>query len=369
MRLFLSFLVLSLICPTLAHAWRVDTCKGRIRGMQEPRTFLLDRCNIPVFSDRYNDIAYVASQWNSIGGVKDVFRVVTDDDDCKLEGDDVIAFVDGDFIDGYAGSTSWDTRVCGITDRADGRFYDIKIYISTSNFNIGPSTPLADYQTVRSVLFHEMGHALGAKHDTRGFPNMMWDPSNAPRVGNFNRDGKRNDAVDSLLPDDIDFASTWYGEEGGGQDVAISGQTWTPSVFDTTNVRPINLNVSRTITMCPGQTQTVGFSHMILGKNDVPCSTPYVIKFLLSPDRYIEWYDYEVASWSVCGNRGERFVNTATFQIPSNMPSGTYNLGALVDPAGVRNEEREGNNGIDFAVNVKVQSLCFGAISFRNWGW
>lgn len=358
--IFFLLVALVLTIPAGASAWKVNTCNGKVTGMRTNRTFTIDSCNIPFGSERYKAVVDSAAAWNRIAGVHDRINLVMKNHGCKIQDDDVIVFVPRQRIDGNSGFINYEEKRCGVGDN-DGRRYDFKIYIA-EDLDVNPATPNTRHQTVRQVLFHEFGHALGAEHDRRGVPNMMWDPGPPPTLANSPVEGLPKALhAEALLPDDIDFALKWHGGDGTYVEYDIAaGAQW----FNATDLRGELLNPpSQPESVCLGWGTSVNISHWITGGRPFSCTRNdkveawIVLSRVTGPSDHISNRDRNVQTWSLCGDPGQSFQNTARFTIPWDLTPGTYRVGFIIDPNNRVRETDERNNAVDLG-KVLVVNYC-----------
>ncbi|MBS0149456.1 MAG: matrixin family metalloprotease [Nitrospira sp.] len=199
------------------------------------------------------------------------------------------------------------------------------------NSNLSWSTGSVTYSNLGSpynfelVALHELGHALGLKHEDQWMATMnSYYPNSGPFGYYKDADANADDraGIRSLYPDgttETDVAGSAFKRTGTGTSGLVSSPAW---AYRGTNV-------------------TIEFSFANLST----ATQTFDIGFYLSTNDFISTSDTLLATnYGAWGSAGFAGTFSRTLYIPSWITPGTYYLGFLIDPSNVKAESNESNN-------------------------
>ena len=251
-------------------------------------------------------------------------------------------WVNGDGINdvAYTYDYGWGSGTLGVTitryDACAWPFWDGSINETDVFFNPSVSwnkstqpSPTSSGTSLALVAVHELGHALGLKHENRWMATMNSYYPNSGVLGSvYDPDPHADDTLaDRYL----------YGAYGSTHDVALS-------IYRRTGTGTSGI-IPRPIYAAKGYTKTLTFT--ISNRGNIHES--YVlVRFYASTNNYISTADRYLgaaAYWMSPGFEGTVSVNVV---IPTNLTTGYYYLGFLADPYNAIPETDEGNNRLAY---------------------
>jgi hypothetical protein len=326
-------------------------------GIRSAKTYRLNRCSISSGGTREGDVLHGFNEWNNIYGVYDRFKWTDGSSACSIttgDGKWDVAYASGSSIDGANGVTKKIVEACvwPYFGFADGGLDEADILISsTASFDTGTTACDTENQTPRrGTIIHEMGHALGMKHDNR-FMSVMH-----ASAGPGNTHGKYcGSHAMAPHPDDVAFAIKYHGSGNNSWEFGASGFR----LFG--GNRTLTLP-NETVSVCPGDSVFYRWSWGNRGTRNVSSSNPVHAKIVLSSNRTISNFDTAVAWWNVWGAQGWFGTHSGNFTVPSSVSyNTTYYIGAYVDYDN-RFSETHGNNNTTYLarrVYVRPSSQCW----------
>ena len=196
-------------------------------------------------------------------------------------------------------------------------------------------SPLAGNRiSFESVALHELGHVLGLSHQNDRISIMNKYYPNCGALGYYNQWEPHADdraGVRFLYPDEtteVDIAASVYKNDGGSSDIV------TPNVY-----------VQR------GHWIDFEFTIDNLGTSRID----YDIAYYISTNNYISTSDGLLATSSgAWANSGASATYTVSLYIPTDISTGTYYLGFIVDSNHNNSESNEYNNFVAVPQEVYV---------------
>jgi hypothetical protein len=182
-----------------------------------------------------------------------------------------------------------------------------------------------------SVAIHEFGHALGFNHENRIFSNMN---SHYPNGGPQGR-------VQGVHMEDTQGLIYLYGTAGQRLDVASFGVSVTNNSSNQSVDTP--LNSFSTAYVAPGGSLKMRFG--VQNTGNVPASNVQV-HWYLSTNNYVSTGDIKLPAYTSYSTLSTWGQHEVTNTIPSNLATGTYYLGFIVDPYNTITEADENNNSM-----------------------
>ena len=209
-----------------------------------------------------------------------------------------------------------------------GKIKEVDVLFNPA-FTWGNATNPTSFYPYNSTMvgIHELGHAMGMKHedDTMSVLNTYY-----PGAGPI---GESNDVHPHA--DDVGGARSGYGTSGSPRDLAVS------------NREPAGAgNISPPSTIYRSSNATFKFT---LENRGTVNETSVGVKFYLSTDRNISTSDYYLGSAGFSMNNATSSTKSVTVNIPSSIPGGYYYFGVIADPENYIGETDEGNNRIAHA--------------------
>lgn len=342
-----GLVVVAALWSVPAFAWSTRTCNGKVRGMTSAKTYRLNRCSISAGGTREGDVLHGMDEWNAIYGMYDRFNHTSGSTSCSITtGDGKWDFGYSSSIDGANGVTK--IRMNGCTwSWSDGDYKEADILISSINsFDTGTTACDTESQTPRrGTILHEMGHALGMKHDSR-FMSLMHSSSGAG-----NTHGKYCGAhTMAPHPDDVDFGLTYHGSGNASWEFGASG-------FRLSGGNRTLTMSSGTTYVCPGDSVSYTWSYGNRGTRSLTSSNRASTKILLSTNTTISSFDTSVHNWTVYTGRGGFSTLSSSFTVPSSLSwNTTYYIGVWIDDDGDFSETYENNNTTHLARRIRVRS-------------
>jgi hypothetical protein len=337
-----------------AAAWSADTCNSLVRGLRSDITFRLNRCTIPVGSEREEAIIYARGEWAFIAGTKlgTRMRLGSGSNSCTItlgNGTSEVAFVPTGNIDNAAGLARIRRKTCvplgfGEVTEADVFVAD---YLPTGRIS-NASTTLG----ARETAIHEFGHVLGMNHNDAGM-TVMCTANTCGKLAEHFYWGQLAYGAESTFPDDAHFAASVYGNAPSEGNQNLSASPWT---FSDGHSRRI-FNSTSTLTRCPGQTATTTVSHGSKGRLPVQQSAPFEGRIVLSTDSTIGTDDPAVSFFNLWGSTGQFFTNQFSFVVP-NLSPGTYHVGFIINGNAAFSEDTYGDNALYTRRRITIPSGC-----------
>lgn len=359
---YISIFVVMFFCLDYAMAWECETCDGRIyKGMRGAETFRLDRCSIPSGTLREQDFIFAMTEWNNIFGMEYRFGWTDGTTNCTIttgDGNWDLAVVDRSEIDGANGHIEirYSPCVWPYWEMMDGDLREADIFIASSDLDVGATLcNTNDQSTRRGVILHELGHALGMKHEDSKMSLM--NPSSGPgnSHGKYcsNNIGSSDDHTSAPHPDDIEFGFTYHKLDG----YFVSYDAGASAFYYNTSTHKRELTTAtEIIEVCPGNSVWYRWSWGNRGYNTMSY-TYNKAKIVLSTNDYISSYDIPVQSWGIGAGQGVFSTWSSTFTVPTSVVYGQeYYIGVIVDYNDAYDEYYETNNITYLARKIKIKN-------------
>lgn len=349
-----AVLLLSTTVVQPAHAWRTDTCDGKLhKGQRKQRTYRLDRCSLPAGSLAEQDVLYGMREWNNVTGMYDRLAWTDGNTTCSIttgDGHWDVAMAASANIDNAWGLRKARYRACvwPYWGSLGGGLRESDILIASDlPFETGDSACDSTEVARRGTIIHEFGHALGLKHDNRAMSVM-----NNTGTTRGNNHGKYcGPHKDAPHPDELDFAFKYHRSDRTSFDLAASG------FFLDANGRRSLTMAAGTTSVCPGDSLDYSFSIANRGTESVTQDNPANWKVVLSTNNIISNFDLDIAFGTVWLTRGGFWVASYSTTIPASAIAGqTYFLGAIVDHDSRFSEYYENNNATYLGRRVRIRN-------------
>lgn len=317
------------LTTTTGMAYNVLMCGATHLGIESNITMYIDRCQAPAGSSQDSDFQNAVYTWNVLQGVADRFTVSTTNSNCtqgNMQGNLRNDYQFNANLGGLAGLawyTGYPTGTC-----SDGE-WDVLI-AQGQTAGVPPIATNGVYRRV--VMTHELGHVLGAAHESTNGPPATMAPfqpgpvmggSSAERSGVFGDDSNYARAYHSSGLTSNDLAASAWRRNGGAHDLPIppnGGWQWGCA----------GATVSYTGTWTNKGTQA------LFGKK---------LYVYLSNDDIITNTDTLVQTWTINSNPGFTDTWSSSFAIPAGLPTYVnYKIGIIVDPLFEVSESNENNN-------------------------
>ena len=328
-RIALGFALLFVVAD-LAHAYSYRTCNGnRIRWNSQWTNMYISTTSFPAGSSWDSRLQNAMWHWNNVKGSTFDYYVGRDTNGTHNSNNGVNeVYLDNSLSGSTLGVTltryhcywffGWHYGI----DETDIGFNNNKSW-STGTYSY--SNPTGSPFNFESVALHELGHAIGLKHENRWMATMNayypnsgpfgyykeWDPFGDDRLaGRF------------MYPDsttEVDVAGSPLKRTGSGTSNLVSSPNWA--------YRGSNVTIEFTFSNLSTSTQS------------------FDIGFYLSTNSYISTYDTLLGTnYGAWGSAGYTGTFSRTLYVPSWVSPGTYYLGFLVDKNGALSEADENNN-------------------------
>jgi CARDB protein len=340
-----SFLLVSLT-STLSSAYDALMCGATHLGIDVNTTFFTDQCNVPPGSAAEADFQNATYTWNKLRGVYDRFGVALGNTNCaavSLQGNNRSDYQHQQNLGGLVG-LAW------YTGYPSGTCSDAEWDVLTAN---GPTQGVPPVATngiyMRTILVHELGHVLGAAHETSGlntFPASMAAFQPGPVIGGGSGGIDRS----GVMGDDMLFARAYHGVTDSSSDVAASA--WIRNGQAHSLPVPPNGGFQWG---CAGTMVT--YKGTVFNKGNAYVSTKLYV--YLSLNESITTNDVLVQTWTFSANPGWSTTLESSFPIPSSLTEYTnYKIGIFVDPLNEVNEVSEANNTAFFFGTGVMRTPC-----------
>ena len=338
----LTLAVLSLAASPV-QAWNYDKCSGDNRVWDgDTIGFRPSSVSFPSGSAWRTSLEAAKNGWNLYApGSKFDFSFSYNSATSYSSGDDVNSIM-------ISSSYDWGQYTMGVALTRykacvwpfwGGKIKEVDVlfnpaYTWTNTTNPGP-TYFANNSTM--VGIHELGHAMGLKHedDVMAVMNTYY-PGSGPI-------GESNDVHPHA--DDVGGARSGYGTSGTVRDFAASLRERKSSGSFGDIVPPSTVYRSTPAT----------FKFTLENRGTVN-ETSVGVKFYLSTDRDITTSDYYLGSAGFSINNAIATTKSVTVTIPASVPAGNYYFGVRIDPDNYIAESDEGNNRIAMARRTYVSA-------------
>jgi hypothetical protein len=318
----------------ISAAYDVLMCGATHLGIESNTTFNIDRCTVSAGSAAETDFQNAEYTWNKLRGVYDRFSDQAGNTNCtaNLQGNSQSDYQDQQDLGGLA-ALAW------YSGYLDGSCSDGEWDVLTANGATPGVPPVATSGIYRRViLVHELGHVLGAAHESSSaFPASMAAYQPGPVIGG----GAGGIDRSGVMGDDMLYARAYHGVANSSHDLAVSA--WIRNGGSHSLPIPPNGGFQWG---CAGA--TVSYTATFLNKgNSYTAAKMYIY---LSLNETITTSDILVQTWDTTSNPGWSYTWTSSFQIPSSLTEySTYKIGVFVDPLDEVSEVSESNNTAFFS--------------------
>lgn len=353
MKLALTIGLLSTLAAGSAQAYVLRTCSGtEVKWSAETLGLRLSTTGFPVGSWR-TAMDTVVSRWNDNPSDFD-FTVAT-------YADSSVALSNGQSEVWWSSDTDYSPAVTFVTYNCGSNTYseaDIIFYSSSGSPGGGytSSTSFLDVSSYEGSLrpfhttaMHEMGHALGLKHEADEYNIMGEDWNHIHRNGDTTRAYAGEDACDGAVDlygidtgEDI-AVSHWKYDGDSGSD-GYSDHTRTV-IYDTSDVvlsSTTNLDGEKAYRVSPGDRIKVEFTYENLGSTT---KSP-VCGIYLSTNNYISTLDDRLGGSTPTIGRADVYTKTTTVTIPVGTALGEAWIGVVCDENYAISEITSTNNAV-----------------------
>jgi hypothetical protein len=321
-------LALGLFACSEVQAYTYRTCEGNaIKWNSWWSNMYISTVSMPPGSTWDSRLQNAMWHWNNVKGSGFNFYVGRDTDGSHSSGNGVNEVYFDSSLSGALAVTStryhcyWLFGYHYGIDETDIGFNTNYAWTTAAYSYANPSGSPYNFE---SVALHELGHALGLKHeDTRMATLNSYYPNSGPLGSNREWDPLGDDrlGVRALYPDgttEVDIAGSALKRIGVGTSDLVSSPTWAWG----------GSYVNIEFTFSNFSTSTESFD----------------IGFYLSTNDFISTGDMWLGSnYGAWGSPGFTGTFSRTLWIPWVAP-GTYYVGFIVDPANAKAENNEGNN-------------------------
>ncbi len=340
---FLSVMILIIftLSPPIANkvnAYSWKTCHGKLKWNKNWTNMYISTASFPAGSSWDTRFQSAMWHWNNIKGCRFNFYVGRDTDGTHRSGNGVNEVYLDNALSGSVLAVTRTRYHCywlwgwrrGI-DETDIGFNNNKSW-STGSFNYNN---LGSPYNFELIALHELGHALGLKHENRWMATMNSYYPNSGTLGHW----KECDP----LADDRQGARYLYPDGTTESDIAGSAFRRTGSGSSGLVSSPLHAN--------RGSTITIQFTF----SNQSTATKSFNIGFYLSTNSYISKYDTLLGTnHGAWGSPGFTGTFTRTLYIPTSINPRTYYLGFLVDNNNAISENDEGNNQMEMPRKIEI---------------
>ena len=334
---------LALLIAPAAHAWNYDTCNGNKRVWDGNNvTFKPSTVSFPSGSGWRSSLEAAKNGWNIYSpGSKFDFTFSYTSSGSYSSGDDKNSIL-------VTSSYSWGSGTLGVAitryKTCLWPFWGGKIKEVDVLFNPAWSWNLATNPTAGSLGYsstlvglHELGHAMGMKHENNVMASLNSYYANSGPLG----------ASNDVHPhaNDVGGARSGYGTSGTQRDFAASIYKRTGSGTSGVIYPPSTVY----------RGSTASFQYTMENRGTVN-ETSVGVKYYLSTDRTITTSDYYLGSAGFAINNATASTKTVNVTIPTSVPAGYYYFGFIIDPENYIGETDEGNNSIATTSRTYVSS-------------